>query len=490
MKKVISLLLVIVSVCSVFGACLGSFAAAPALTIKGKAYDNYYKVTWAYDSGAVKYNVYVDGKYDGVKKATSAKSYTFTTDPYSAGVCHTIQVIAYDKKGNVIVKSNKINRYLPPLVPTLSYTRTSTGYTISAKVASGTVHGYALYKYNASKDKYEFYKNFKKSIAIKKGNTNYKDTYRAKAYVTYAKSYYSALSDYITCVPNLGKLTLKSASSKEAGKVALTWAKPSYSDFTGYQIVYTSYDSFSIHRTQTISKKYSSYTLNLIPGVCYKIKMRTYRDTSGGKIFGSYSAVKTLYTKAKVGASPDVKTLLNKKVTISSRGNSGCTRLNNALDRILQKIDCTEKSKRTTYEKLRLAYRYIATEQFKKNGSLGAIGNASYNNYAAGAVLRMLENKGATGSCYEYNYLFHFLCLRMGLKNTYCVDGMVSASGGGRTNHWWVMMKIDGNNYFYDPRMQRYMSSNKDFNFFNLPMNGSNHYSDYYRFYDAKAELQ
>ena len=50
-------------------------------------------------------------------------------------------------------------------------------------------------------------------------------------------------------------------------------------------------------------------------------------------------------------------------------------------------------------------------------------------------------------------------------------------------------MKIAGNNYYYDPRMQRYMSDNTALNFFNLPLNGDDRYSDYYRFYDAKEEL-
>ncbi|MBR2589594.1 MAG: fibronectin type III domain-containing protein [Clostridia bacterium] len=488
MKKGLSILLIILTVLSTFAFSL-SAAAVPALVIDGKAYDNYYKVWWKYDSGAVKYNVYVDGKYDGVKKADSSKSYTFTTDPYTAGVKHVIQIKAVDKNDKVIATSNKITRYLAPLVPTLSYTGNTTGYTITAKVSSGTVHGFALYKYNASKDKYEFYKNFKKSITINRGNTKFKDTYRAKAYVTYSKTYYSQLSGYITCVPKMEKITLKSASSPDVGKITLKWTAASGS-FTGYQIQYTTYDSFDVFRVYGVAKKYTSYTLNLIPGICYKLRVRTYKDVSGGRVYGSWSGVKTLYTKPRVGATPNTKYLLNYKVKVSKPGSTGCARLNNALDRILKKIGCGSDSKYYLYDKVRFAYRYIATEQFKKNGSLGAKGSSSYSTYSEGAVLRMLENYGSTGSCYEYNYLFHYLCLRMGLKNTYMVDGMVSASGGGRTGHWWMMMKIAGNNYYFDPRMQRYMSDNTALNFYCLPLNGSNRYSDYFRFYDAKAELK
>lgn len=489
-KKSLCILLAVITLCSCFS--FAAAAATPALQIDAKAYDNYYKVWWNYDSGATKFNVYVDGKYDGVKAANSSKSYTFTTDPYTAGIKHKIQVVAVNKKGTVFAKSAVITRYLAPLVPTLSYNCTDTGYTISAKVSSGTVHGYALYKYNAAKDKYEFYKNFTKSIAIKKSSDNYKDTYRAKAYVTYQKTYYSQLSDYITCKPTMGAVKLKSAVSKAAGKITVSWDAVSYSNYTGYQIMYSSYDGYGVFRMQGVPKNTTSYTMNLIPGICYRLKMRTYRTVSGGKIYGKWSGEKVLYTQPKVEANPNIKYLLNFKVKVGKPGATGCQKLNNCLDKILAKIKCGPDSTYYLYDKVRFAYRYIATQQFKTNEiEFNKVkGSTSYNTYAEGVVLQMLQNYGATGSCYEYNYLFHFLCLRMGLHNTYMVDGMVDAAGGGRTNHWWCMMKIAGNNYYFDPRMQRYMYDATALNFFCLPLNGNNKYSDYFRFYDAKAELK
>ena len=487
MKKSISIILAVLTFLGTFLFAVN--ASAAALTIDGKAYDDYYKLEWKdKNKNAARYNVFVDGNYDGTKKVNSTGSYTFTTDPYTAGIKHVIQVFAINANGKVIASSNKITRYLAPLIPTLTYKCTSNGYTITGHVESGKIHGYALYKYNASKDKYVFYKNFKSSISIK-ASGNYKDTYRAKGYVTYSKSYYSRLSDYITCVPKLDGITLQKAVSNKAGKITATWTEPKNDNFTGYQIQYSTYDSFDVYRMQGVEKKYTTYTMNLIPGICYKLRVRTYKTVNGGKIYGKWSGTKTLYTKAAVGAEPNMKELLNHKVKVSKPGATGCPRLNNALDKILGKIGCGPKSTYSLYEKVRLVYRYIATEQFKKNGSLGAKGSSSYSEYSEGAVLRMLENYGSTGSCYEYNYLFHYLCLRMGLKNTYMVDGMVSSSGSGRTNHWWAMMKIAGNNYYFDPRMQRYMNSNTAFNFFCLPLNGANKYSDYFRFYDAKKEL-
>ena len=481
----------VLTVLTMFSFATQAAAAEPKLVIDAKCNGEYYNVWWTYKSkNAVRFNVFVDGKFDGSKKANSSYSYTYTTDPCTGGIKHKIQVYAINKDSKVIAASNCISRYLPPVVPTLSYKCTSTGYTITGSVDSGTVHGYALYKYNSSKDKYEFYKNFKKSISIKTGNKAYKHTYRAKAYVTYTKTYYSQLSEYITCVPKLEGMKLKTVVSDAPGKITLTWTAPNHNDFTGYQIMYSSYDSFDVYRMQGVAKDKTKYTMNLFAGVCYKLKMRTYKTVSNGKIYGSWSSVKTLYTQPKVEANPNIKYLLNYKVKVGKPGATDCQKLNNCLDKILAKIGCGPKSTYYLYDKVRFAYRYIATEQFKKDGTLGAKGSSSYGTYSEGVVLQMLENKGATGSCYEYNYLFHYLCLRMGLHNTYMVDGMVDASGGGRTNHWWMMMKIAGNNYYFDPRMQRYMNDNKALNFFCLPMNGNNKYSDYFRFYDAKAELK
>ena len=489
MKKVISVLLAVLTLFSIWTASVSSNAAYPELKISVKATDNYtYKITWSYDRAAV-FHVYVDGKYDGKKTFKEAQTYTYTSDPYSAGKKHTIQ-LTVEIKNKIVVKSKKVSCCLSPKIATLSYKGNDSGYEIIAKVPSGTVHGFTLYKYNTKTKKYAKLANFKKSYCVETNSKNYKDTYKARAYVKYDdKVYYSNFSNPVTCTPKLAAVNLKSVKQSGTGNLKLTWAAVSGSTYTGYQIQYSSYDSFGTSRYKAVNKEKTSYTLKLIPGICYKVRMRTYRTVDSGKIYGDWSKVFTLYTKAAVAKNPNVKELLNKKVKVSSPGATGNEKLNNVLDKILAKIGCGPKSEYKTYNKVRLAYRYIATEQFKKDGDFKAKGNKSGGTYQERSTLKMIESKGQTGSCYEYNHLMHFLCLRMGLKNTYVVDGMVSSSGSGRTGHWWMMMKIAGNNYIFDPRMQRYLT-NTDINFFCLPLNGSNKYSDYFRFYDAKAELK
>ena len=488
MKKVISVLLAVLTLLSVWTASISSNAAYPELKYSVKATDDYkYKITWSYDRAAV-FHVYVDGKYDGKKTFKSAQTYTYTSDPYTAGEKHTIQ-LTVEIKNKIVVKGEKLSCCLAPRIATLSFSGNDSGYTIKAKVPSGTVHGYTLYKYDTKAKKYSKLANFTKSYSVKTTGKNYKDTYKARAYVKYdGKVYYANFSNPVTCTPKLGAVNLKSVKQSGTGNLKLTWAAVSGSTFSGYQIQYSSYDSFSTSRYQAVAKDKTSYTIKLIPGICYKIRMRTYRNVDDGKIYGDWSKTYTLYTKASVVKNPNVKELLNKKVKLSSPGATGNEKLNNVLDKILVKIGCGPKSKYKTYDKVRLAYRYIATEQFKKDGDLKAKGNKAGGTYQERSTLKMIENKGQTGSCYEYNHLMHFLCLRMGLKNTYVVDGMVS-SGSGRTGHWWMMMKIDGNNYIFDPRMQRYLTPT-NINFLCLPLNGDNKYSDYFRFYDAKAELK
>ena len=145
MKKSISILLAVLTLLSTFLFAVN--ASAASLTIDGKAYDDYYKIWWNYkDKNVARYNVFVDGELDGKKKVNATGSYTFTTDPYTAGIKHTIQIYAINADGKVVAYSNKINRYLAPLVPTLTYKCTDSGYTITGQVDTGTVQGYALYK--------------------------------------------------------------------------------------------------------------------------------------------------------------------------------------------------------------------------------------------------------------------------------------------------------------------------------------------------------
>jgi hypothetical protein len=481
LKKVIALFL---SILTIFSAVAVFSAASSPLKIDAKASGNQYKVWWNYKANITCFYVYVDGKYDGYKNVNSSASYSYTTDPYGTGIKHKIYIKALKGKKTIAV-SNTLSRVLAPSVPSLKFTGNENGYVISAS-CSGKYEGISLYKYDVVSEKYKFYKNFVKPFTV---NSVSKSLYRAKAYVKYGeKTYYSQYCEPVWGAPQLGSVNLKSAVSKSSGKITVNWDKPSYS-VSGYEIIYTSFDDFSFSHTVKASKSARSATLNLCSGVCYKIRVRAYKNKSGAKICGRWSNQKTLYTTAAVSSGADGKYLINNKLKFYNQGSTGCEKLNNALDKILAKVGCGKGNKKTNYEKLRAVYGYVASEQFKKDGLLGAKGSENYEEYSEWAVLKMLKNKGQTGSCYEYNYLFMYLCERLGVRSAYMASGTVSSSGNGRTGHFWAMIKIASNSYYFDPRMQRYVGGNKNFTFFCLPMNGKNTYSDYYRFYDAEEEL-
>lgn len=480
MKRTISLLLALVLLFSAFA--INCFAAAEKLKINVSASGSQYKVTWSYKTDVDKFYVFVDNKYDGYKMPNEQKSYSFTTDPYKRGEVHTVLVKAIIK-GKTYVNSAKVECVLTPEKAKVSFSPRICGYNIKASVSGCKHTGFALYYYNPSTKKYSLKKLFSSDINIVSRNT---DIYVVRAYTLYEKKYYlGECSSKISC-KGFEPVKLTAAKSNKVGQITIAWEKPDYA-ISGYQLVYSSYDNFAYPHFLTTQKDKTTYTFNLVAGVCYKVGVRAYKTSGSKDYFGKWGIIKTLYTKAAVPKTADAEKLLNSK-TLGSGGKTGCERLNNALDKII--VKCGADKQNDIYEKVKSLYQYVGSEQFKVDGILGAKGSPETEEYSEQAVLQMLTNKGKTGSCYEYNYLFHYLCRKAGVPGTYIVNGTVSASGGGRTGHYWAMMKIGNNNYFFDPRMQRYLGGGKGLQFFCLPLNGDNNYSDYYRFADAENQLK
>lgn len=480
MRRIISLFLVLAML---FGAlAINCFAAEEKLNIKVTASGEKYKITWSYKTKVDKFYVFVDNKYDGQKLSNAKKTYSFTTDPYTRGEEHTVLVKAI-VDGETYVNSEKVICVLTPEKAKVSYSQRICGYNIKASIPRGKNTGYALYSYNSSSKKCAFKKLFSSSVNISSRKT---DKYVVRAYTFYDKKYYLGPCSSVISCKSFDGIKLSSAKSSKAGKLSITWKKPSFT-ISGYQLVYSSYDNFEYPHFITVANGKTSHTFNLVAGVCYKVGVRAYKESGGKTYYGKWSNIKTLYTKAVVGKTVDAKALINSK-TLGSGGKTSCERLNNALDKIIVKSGASKQ--KDTYNKVVCLYHYIGEERFKKDGLLGAKGSTYTEEYSEQAVLQMLTNKGQTGSCYEYNYLFHFLCKKAGIPGTYIANGTVSASGGGRTGHYWAMMKIGTNNYFFDPRMQRYEGGASGLTFFCLPMNGDNRHSDYYRFCDAENQLK
>ena len=489
MKRIISLLLAVVLLMSAMA--LQCFAAAEKLNIKVSASGSQYKVTWSYKTDVDKFYVFVDGKYDGYKMPTEQKSYSFTTDPYTRGEVHTVLVKAIID-GKTYVNSAKVMCVLTPEKAKASYSPRICGYNIKAGISGGKNTGFALYYYDTSAKKYSLKKLFSSEVNISSRTT---DTYVVRAYTLYEKKYYlGECSSKINC-KSYDPVKLTAAKSNKAGQITIAWEKPNYA-ISGYQVVYSSYDNFSYPHFATVSKDRTAHTFNLVAGICYKVGVRAFKESGGKEYFGKWGTIKTLYTNAAVGKTADSVKLLNSK-TLGSGGKTSCERLNNMLDKIIETTGAAKQ--KDVYNKVKLLYQYVGAEKFvpstkeKKelyNELCKVKGSTVCKEYPEQAVLQMLTNGGKTGSCYEYNYLFHYLCRKAGVPGTYIANGTVSSSGGGRTGHYWAMMKIGNNNYIFDPRMQRYVGGANGLTFFCLPLNGNNKYSDYYRFCDAENQLK
>jgi hypothetical protein len=95
----------------------------------------------------------------------------------------------------------------------------------------------------------------------------------------------------------LAKTTVKTAKSSKAKKATITWSKVTGAD--GYEVYQATSKSGTYSKVTTIKKGSTvSYTKSsLKSGKTYYYKVRAYRNVNGKKVYGSYSAVKSVKVK-------------------------------------------------------------------------------------------------------------------------------------------------------------------------------------------------
>jgi hypothetical protein len=95
----------------------------------------------------------------------------------------------------------------------------------------------------------------------------------------------------------LAKTTVKTAKSSKAKKATITWSKVTGAD--GYEVYQATSKSGKYTKVTTIKKGSTvSYTKSsLKSGKTYYYKVRAYRNVDGKKVYGSYSAVKSVKVK-------------------------------------------------------------------------------------------------------------------------------------------------------------------------------------------------
>lgn len=161
--------------------------------------------------------------------------------------------------------------------------------------------GYAVYRYNTSKKKWEKISTVEGSLSgyfdynVKSGTT-YK--YKVKAYVRYnGKLYYGKASDTVTLSTLPEKVTMKSAYTSASDSIGISWK--TVKGAQGYRVY--RYDSASKKWVKISTVKSGSTTTftdkGLDSGTAYKYKVKAYRKAGGKTYTGEASDIKTCKTK-------------------------------------------------------------------------------------------------------------------------------------------------------------------------------------------------
>ncbi len=458
--------------------------SAPKLSAKVSAES----ITYSWNSvGADCYSLFIKKsggsyqRYDVYGATSYTMDFLSSSSTYYAYVCANQYGCVSKNKSKTVKSFTK-----PKKVSGFKYSASKNSFTLKWNKALDAT-GYVIYKYDAKTKKYKKYKtiNKKSKISVKisaKSSKVY--AFKIRAYKKHEnKTYYSSYSSAVAAGAALKAPSISSVKSGKDACLTVKW-KVLQKNVSGYQIKYSSYDTFDFYNIATVKKgKTSSKTLKLREGIPYMVKVRSYCEINGKKIYSSWSKTKKCTTKSSY--SNDIKGMLN-KVKLTPK-KTGIEKLDKISARIIKdikkKIKKTGK-KVTTYEIIRGCYSYIAQEKFSTYGIKNGRDNGTeYYQYSA---LYLLETK--QGSCVDYNSLFKVLCERVGVR---CElgSGTVDASGGGRTGHTWAVIKLKGNYYIFDPRLQIYTNNKKGFTYFGLPHTNSNHYSKMYRYYDAGAYL-
>ena len=104
-------------------------------------------------------------------------------------------------------------------------------------------------------------------------------------------------------------------------QITLKWSAVSNAD--GYEIYFYNRKSKSYKKVKTVTGKNTKTVVkNLISGTVYKCKVRAYRNTTQGKVYGSYSKSITIATAGKTPALTSVK---NSKDGLKIKWNKSAT---------------------------------------------------------------------------------------------------------------------------------------------------------------------
>jgi hypothetical protein len=312
---------------TVAGATYTGKALTPAVTVKDgetvlAAEDVSVEYVNNVDAGTAQAIVTVTGKYTGTKTvdftiaAASISDATVTVDgtgiTYSGSAKKPAVSVKVNgvvlEKGTDYTVSYKNNKNAGKATVTVTGTNNYTGsasktFTIAAKSLSS-----AKAKVTGVSTKTYANKAVTQSVTVKVGDTtlkkgtdytvSYKNNNKpgkATVTITGKGNYKGSISTTFTIKP--AKTTVKSVKSSKAKKATITWSKVTGAD--GYEVYQATSKSGTYSKVKTVTKGSTvSYTKgSLKSGKTYYYKVRAYKTIDGKKVYGSYSAVKSVKVK-------------------------------------------------------------------------------------------------------------------------------------------------------------------------------------------------
>ncbi len=258
------------------------------------------KLTWTPVKDATGYRVYqkVGNRWE---KIASIKTNTFRVTGLTAGKQYSFYVRAYVKEeGQTIWAKNNttITTSTEPKSPSkVSATQSTSVVKLTWKSSSGAT-GYRVYKYNTSSKKYEVIASVKDTTTYRvtnlKSGTIYK--FKIKPYIKLSNGkviWGAATSALETATePAVPKLTVR-ASLVNKGRAVLSWSN--VSGESGYQLYYSTSPNGTFRKKASFDSNTVTKTLtSLKSSQRYYFKIRAYKDTASGIVYGQFSEVKSV----------------------------------------------------------------------------------------------------------------------------------------------------------------------------------------------------
>ena len=174
-------------------------------------------------------------------------------------------------------------------------------------------------------------------------------------------------------------------------------------------------------------------------------------------------AAPPVITTNNVSPTANLKTLINNAPLNPKKTQYGC--LNNLVDQFMVQ---NFKPGMDTYTKVKVTYdyfiknmRYTTGSQLQRNMFTAQEWSKIYQHYPERyAIPILIDHKGV---CNHYASAYAAILRGIGLDAT-VVNGQTKSSKGGRSNHVWLNVRLNGTNYLFDPQVDQRISQRRGHN--------------------------